>query len=277
LWLNIHRKESLMSLIKFDQDTAISQVSELVWQADLNIGWCVGPVPNGGYVLAIGAKVLSAALPHKDPLTTSAYYFAPTHAGPIECQVEIIKQSGCTAFGMVRMYQDNALKVQITASFTTLAQMKGESLQLDPAPPVAKLEDCIRVPSPDFVQIARHTIQMVEPGMEQAFLGKPTGEGEFAGWVSLPDTDQTDLFALLMFSDAMPPPIFNIFGALSWVPTIELNVQIRAIPAPGPIQFKFSSRNLTNGLTEENGSLWDSTGKLVAMSRQTAKFRVSKR
>ncbi|MFQ3324012.1 MAG: acyl-CoA thioesterase [Pseudomonadales bacterium] len=60
------------------------------------------------------------------------------------------------------------------------------------------------------------------------------------------------------------------------MPTIELNVQIRAMPAPGPIQFKFSSRNLTNGLTEENGWLWDSTGKLVAMSRQTAKFRVAK-
>jgi acyl-CoA thioesterase len=48
------------------------------------------------------------------------------------------------------------------------------------------------------------------------------------------------------------------------------------MPAPGPIQFKFNSRNLTNGLTEENGSLWDNTGKLVAMSRQTAKFRVIK-
>jgi acyl-CoA thioesterase len=266
-----------MSQLKFDQDTAINKLSELVWQAELDAGWCVGAVPNGGYVLAIGARALSAALPHKDPLTTSAYYFAPTHTGPIELQVEVIKQGGATAFGMVRMYQDDELKVQITASFTTLAQMEGESLQLDPAPPVAKLEDCIRVPSPDFVQISKQTIQMVEPGMEQAFVGKPTGAGEFAGWVSLPDTDQTDLFALLMFTDAMPPPVFNIFGALSWVPTIELNVQIRAVPAPGPIQFKFTSRNLTNGLTEESGCLWDSTGKLVAMSRQTAKFRVSKR
>ena len=264
-----------MSQHKFDQDTAINQVSELVWHAELDAGWCIGPVPNGGYVLAIGAKVLSPALPHKDPLTTSAYYFSPTHAGRIECKVEIIKQGGSTSFGMVRMYQDDELKVQITAAFSTLAQMKGESLQLDPAPPVAKLEDCIRIPTPDFVQIGRQTIQMVEPGMEQAFAGKPTGDGEFAGWVSFADTNQIDLFTLLMFSDAMPPPVFNIFGALSWVPTIELNVQIRAIPTPGPIQFKFSSRNLINGLTEENGSLWDSSGKLVAMSRQTAKFRVT--
>jgi hypothetical protein len=212
---NIYPKELVMSQTKFDQDTAISQVSELVWQAELDAGWCVGPVPNGGYVLAIGARVLSAALPHKDPLTTSAYYFAPTHAGPIKCQMEVIKQSGSTAFGMVRMYQDDELKVQITASFTTLAQMRGESLQLDPAPPVAKLVDCVRVPSADFIQIGKQTIQMIEPGMEQAFVGKPTGEGEFAGWVSLPDTDEADLFALLMFSDAMPPPVFNIFGALA--------------------------------------------------------------
>ena len=214
-------------------------------------------------------------MPHADPLTANAYYFSPTHAGPAQCQVEILREGKGSSYGMVRVYQDEELKVQVTAALTTLAMMKGESKQLDAAPNIPAPDQCVPVPSPDFVKITRQTQQRLVPGDEGAFLGKPTGEGRMSGWVSLPDTDQIDLFALVMLTDAMPPPIFNVYGALGWVPTIELSVQIRALPAPGPLQFEFSSRNHSNGLTEEDGRLWDSTGKLVAMSRQTAKFRLS--
>jgi len=37
-----------------------------------------------------------------------------------------------------------------------------------------------------------------------------------------------------MFADIMPPPIFTIYGAFGWVPTVELTVQVRRKPAGGP-------------------------------------------
>jgi acyl-CoA thioesterase len=55
---------------------------------------------------------------------------------------------------------------------------------------------------------------------------------------------------------------------VAWVPTVELTVHIRATPAPGPIRCAFRSRFIHDGLVDEEGEMWDSTGKLVAQSRQ---------
>ena len=52
------------------------------------------------------------------------------------------------------------------------------------------------------------------------------------------------------------------------VPTIELTVHIRAVPAPGWLRTVMSTRFLMDGYLEEDGEIWDSTGTLVAQSRQ---------
>jgi hypothetical protein len=77
-----------------------------------------------------------------------------------------------------------------------------------------------------------------------------------------------------MFADAFPPPVFDVVGLVGWVPTIELTVQLRGHPAPGPLQARLLSRHLSQGVVEEDGEYWDSEGQLVAISRQTAKVRL---
>ena len=74
--------------------------------------------------------------------------------------------------------------------------------------------------------------------------------------------------------DGFPPPVFTLFGPLGWVPTIELTVQVRRRPCPGPVQVRFRTRYLSQGVMEEDGELWDSSGELVALSRQSGKVRV---
>jgi hypothetical protein len=54
------------------------------------------------------------------------------------------------------------------------------------------------------------------------------------------------------------------------VPTIELTVHIRGVPAPGPLRCAFRSRFVGGGLVDEEGEIWDTTGTLVAQSRQLA-------
>jgi hypothetical protein len=51
---------------------------------------------------------------------------------------------------------------------------------------------------------------------------------------------------------------------------------VRAHPAPGPLQIRLLSRHMTGGVLEEDGEIWDNAGQLVAISRQTAKFRLGK-
>ena len=112
-------------------------------------------------------------------------------------------------------------------------------------------------------------------GVEVFSKREPNGSGEFRGWVRHRDGADPDAISLLMFADSLAPPAFTIFGPLHWVPTIELTVQVRAVPMPGPLQVRLSSRHLTRGVIEEDGEFWDSAGNLVALSRQLAKLRLN--
>ena len=59
-----------------------------------------------------------------------------------------------------------------------------------------------------------------------------------------------------------------LLGAIGWVPTIELTVHVRRRPAAGWIVGQFRTEDLLDGRMVENGALWDSTGALIAQSRQ---------
>ena len=120
----------------------------------------------------------------------------------------------------------------------------------------------------------RVDLQLVS-GSEVFRNREPNGSGEFAGWMRLKDGADPDVLSLLMFADAFPPPVLSLYGPVSWVPTVELSVQLRAHPAPGPLKARFRSSYLHRGVLEEDGEIWDSNDRLVCLSRQCAKLRLT--
>ena len=91
------------------------------------------------------------------------------------------------------------------------------------------------------------------------------------GWFEFADGAPIDAFGLLAAADAFAPVCFNRPEfQVGWAPTLELTVHIRAVPAPGPLRLRFHSRFIQNGMFEEDGEAWDSSGVLVAQSRQLA-------
>lgn len=259
---------------QFAQDTAVERVGENRWRGELREGWRIGAVPNGGYVLAVAGRVLSEALDHPDPLSVNAFYLAPTVLGPIDCQLETLRVGRNTTHASVRMFQQGELKVLVTAAYTDLSSLAGETWSAKPRPGYPSWEEC--TPSgQDKVEFFRERVEIrLVSGVEVFSRREPNGSGEFCGWIRHRDGAAPDAISLLMFADAFAPPVFTIFGPLHWVPTIELTVQVRARPAPGPLQARFYSRHLTRGVIEEDGEFWDSAGELVALSRQTAKVRL---
>lgn len=258
---------------QFERETALEQVGEQMFRGDLHAGWRIGAVPNGGYVMAMAGRALRAILPHKDPLTVSAFYLAPTALGAIDCETQVLGSGRSTSFGEVRMSQQGELKVKVTAAYTDLDALRGESWQQAPRPEYPAWDQCER-PAQGGVEFRSRVELRLVSGKEVFNARQPDGSGEFRGWLRHADGSEPDVLSLLMFADAAPPPIFTVLGPIGWVPTVELTVQVRAHPAPGPLQMRLRTRYLTQGVVEEDGEYWDSAGTLVALSRQTAKVRV---
>lgn len=262
---------------KFARDSAVSATAQPgVWQATIPAEWCVFGVPHGGFLLAIAARAISEALPHKDPLTISAYYLAKTELGSIHCEVDVLRTGGSISHAVARLVQNNEIKVQLTAAYTDLDRLQGETSVRQDAPALPAFADCSRLPEPAEITFAQQLTRRVLPGQEQNFLGHPDQSSRWSGWIGLGDKGPVDLFALLLFSDAFPPPVFTLYGPTGWTPTLELNVQLREKPTDprGLVKAEFNSHFLTRGIVEEDGTLWSADNCLLAVCRQTAKFRL---
>jgi len=73
----------------------------------------------------------------------------------------------------------------------------------------------------------------------------------------------------VLFADAFPPAVFERHPA-GWVPTLQYCVYLRARPRGHWVGAQFQTRSMVGGLLEEDGGLFDTTDRLVALSRQLA-------
>ncbi len=258
---------------QFETDTSVARIGENHWRGDLRKGWRIGAVPNGGYVMAVGARVLSEILAHPHPQVVNAFYLSPTALGPIDCYVNVLRSSKSTSHASVQMIQDGELKVVLTAAYVDLNANKGPNWSSFRADKIPVWDDC-EIGANSELEFRQSVDIRLASGGAVFRTGKPSGEGKIEGWLAHRDQTDPDVIALLMFADALPPPAFNIFGRVGWVPTVELTVQIRALPSPGPIQARVMTRSISLGVMEEDGTFWDAEGQLVAIGRQTARIRV---
>jgi hypothetical protein len=127
----------------------------------------------------------------------------------------------------------------------------------------------VQVPSNEFFRIGYQFDLRLDPVVAGWITGAPPGVAEMRGVIGFADGREPDLLSLPLFADAVVPAIFGIVRPRH-VPTLEMTVHFRAAPAPGPLRFRFSTRFAFGGHLEEDGELWDSTGQLVAQSRQLA-------
>ncbi|MEQ8515960.1 MAG: thioesterase family protein, partial [Chromatocurvus sp.] len=232
---------------QFNRETAVRETGSLQYTGELHRGWRIGKVPNGGYVLAVAGRALREALPHRDPLAVNAFYLAPTQLGPIECRIEILRRGRNISHAMARLYQDGELKVQVTAAYTELDTLQGEDWSAGPLPDLPAMVDCFENRRSELEFHQRVDLRLA--GGSSVFTGAgPDHSGEFSGYMQHRDGTPPDVLSLLMFADAFPPPAFSVLGLVGWVPTVELSVQVRAHPAPGPLRARLYSRFMTRGV-----------------------------
>lgn len=242
-------------------------------------GWDIGGNAHGGYLLAIAARAM-AEVAERPPLTITAHYLSPAPDGPCTVDVRPVRRGRRMATLGATLRQGDRAVLEVLGTFaaddTAGDDTAGDDdVRLrDGAPP--ELPSYDRCPAPEPASggpapaLTERLAVRMRPGDDGFRHGAPTGRAELAGWFAFADGAPVDAIGLLLVADAFPPPVFNTELPPAWVPTLELTVHVRGVPAPGPLACVFRTRFIHGGVLEEDGEVWDTTGRLVAQSRQLA-------
>lgn len=240
------------------------------WTSIIPDGWDFMGVPNGGLVSSVMATALVAATERPDPITSTAHFLRPARPGPVLIETEIIRKGRSLTTARARLTQNGTLVAHMVASIGDLTDTGKAIVDLD-LPLLPPPDECVgaeEAPAFEFPPIAQRMNIRLHPDQVGFATGHPSGDAVVSGWVDIPFTSSTALMPLV--SDALPPSLFNTGEYLGPVPTIELTVHTHARPSPGPVAARFRTDHAGPRYVEEDGWISDSSGKLIAVSRQIA-------
>lgn len=251
--------------------------------AALGDGWVIGNAVNGGLLLALLGRALQETLGsegHPDPIAMSAYYLSAAAPGPATVLTETVRSGRTMATGQASIVQDGAdgrpvERVRALATYGDLASLP-EDVRTSARPPALPAPDaCVSAAmappgsAGDLPFLHRFDMRL-DPDTVGWAVGEPSHRGLIQGWVRMADGREPDPLMLLLAVDTLPPVTFDM-GLPGWAPTLELSAHVRAVPAPGWLRVRVSTRNFAGGLLEEDAEVWDSADRLVAQSRQLAR------
>lgn len=271
-----------MTDFEFDRGIALERRAEGEYAGHLDPGWAIGAAINGGLLLAAGANALSQTFAdeaHPDPIAISAYYLSAAASGPVSFTTEVVRRGQTMSTGSVSMSQDvgggPVERVRALSTYGDLTELSEDVGTTAVEPDLPDVERCVStdLAPEDFRRSAplleRFDLRL-DPDCVGWAVGEPSGRGMVRGWLRLADGREPDPLSLLLALDALPPVTFDL-GLPGWAPTLELTAHVRAKPAPGWLKVVHATRNFAGGLLEEDAEVWDSTGRLVAQSRQLAR------
>lgn len=257
----------------FRRATAVQRTAGEEWAAEVQPGWDIAGNANGGYLLAMAVRALTQATGRPHPVSVTAHYLAPAQTGPVVIEAAVLKSGRQFATGRALMRAQRPLIAVLATLGHLRAEQLGRSLLIEGNPPeLPPPEDCIGlVPGDTFPPPFVGNVEMrLHPDDAGFATGAHSGQPLIRGWFRLRQGEPVDAIALLCAVDAFPPTTFNARLPVAWTPTLELTAHVRAVPAPGWLRCRFSTRFVTSGFLEEDGEIWDTEDRLVAQSRQLA-------
>ena len=255
---------------QFDQDTRFEAIGDGRYRGVMTDGWNIGDNPNGGFLLSIISAAFSEEVSHPDPISFTTHYLRPALSGqPFEVDVEVLRVGRSLTTARATLSQDGSVRLVSMAAYSDLMQSAGVDADISIAP--------IEIPPPEECVSRTGDIQGIDIPMmskldvrlnPQQMNADPHQAAKLSGWIRHKDHRPVDARSLLLFSDTFPPSTFVKLGNVGWVPTIELTVHVRRRPADGWVLAEFQTSDLNEGRMIETGCLWDSSGQLIAQSRQ---------
>jgi hypothetical protein len=270
------------------------------YDAMIGEGWRIGGGVNGGLLLALAGHALRLELAepsddgtpgHADPMAISAYYLSPGVPGPAVVRTDVVRRGRAVSTGQASLVQPaegdgggpgpEVERMRVLATYGDLGSVSDEVTTSAQPPELPPPDQCVGTSDapPNFLRHASLLDRLdlrLDPATTGWAVGKPSGNGVIRGWLRMVDGREPDPLLLLLAVDALPPVTFEL-GLPGWTPTLELTAHVRCRPAPGWLRIQVSNRTLSGGYLEEDAEVWDSEGRLVALSRQLARATPQRR
>ncbi len=254
---------------EFEAATAVHRGSCGNYRGEIAAGWDIGGNANGGYLMALAGTAMADAV-GRPPLSLTAHYLLPGRVGPCEIDVDVLRSGRRMATVGARLRADDADVLALLGTFGEQGE-PGPTVTDGAPPALPPFEECVSMAPPIESGFGDRVTVRIRPGDAGFRDGRPSGRAEVAGWFEFADRHPVDALGLLLVADAFAPVCFNRPEfPVSWAPTLELTTHVRGVPAPGPLRCVFRSRFMHRAMFEEDGEIWDSSGALVAQSRQLA-------
>ena len=256
----------------FERETAVTATGAGAWSTELSTHWNIGESANGGYALTPVLRAASRLGGHPDPISVTTHFLRPVQGGgPGRVTAHLVRSGRTVSVATGTLHQADADRLVVNAVFgdVAAAATDADSPAIEPDPPsIPPPERCIdRTELLQGVELPIASRVQVRIAPARAIAGA-SADAVMEGWIRLADGTPPSTMTLPLFADAFPPSLFARFGRVGWVPTIELTVHARRRPVDGWCQARFECDDLVGGRMIETGTLWDSSGRVVARSRQ---------
>lgn len=261
--------------MSFTTATAVTRTGPGTWSGQIEPGWDIFDIANGGYLMAITARAMANETIGRDLVSISAHFLNPGRAGPVSVEVETLKVGRRISTLRAGLIGLDKPVLSALASFADPERaVSPAKLIQSPPPEIPPPNECVRAehsPERPFPPPFVNKVQlMLHPQDASALQGDRTGIARLRGWMRLLDGEPADPIALVLAADSFPPAVFNTTLPVNWTPTLDLTVHVRD-PRPRTwLQLDVRTRFVTGGLLEEDVDVWDEEGSLVAHSRQLA-------
>jgi len=242
---------------------------------ELDRTWAYGPdVQHGGNLLERVVAAAVGAIDHPHPLAVSAHFLAAPRLGAAAVEREVLRAVLSVSTVRGRLVQDGRTCLDAVVTAGRLGEPAAPLYAVGGPPVLPPVEQCVRNTAPAGEPRNGITEQLdlrLDPSAA-GWLSSPSGVAEVRGWVRYVSGRPVDPLALVCLADALPPVTFAL-GPTGWVPTVELTVHIRALPAPGWLRVVQRAKLIADGWLDETCEIWDARDRLVAQAVQLAGYR----
>ena len=257
---------------RFDAATRVTAIGDGRYAARVHDGWDIGGHANGGYLLALVAAAMREATGRALPVALSCHYLGPVNDADVTIDTTLVKTGKTFATAHATMRQNERVIVTAIGTYGDSLPDGAVEYSTHAMPKLPSFD--VAVPRAETGAGAPGLMNNVDVRLHPDDTGfarnAPKGDAHMRGWCAFRDGRPVDPLALTLFCDALPPAMFNLSGAPGWVPTVQLSFYLRGTPDGSPVVTEFVTRQMHDGMFEEDGSIWNSSGELVAQSRQIA-------